>query len=75
MKTNVLISMVLGAALVVSGCTRSTPQVVQVESPKAEPGEEKKPDLNTTVTSNGDGQAAVVLDEQQLKYIIPFSFH
>ena len=67
MKTNLLISLVLGAALFVSGCTKSTPQVVQVENPKAEAGEEKKPDINTTVTSNGDGQAAVVLDEQQLK--------
>jgi hypothetical protein len=69
MKTNLLISMVLGAALFVGGCTKSTPQVVQVENPKAEAGEEKKPGVNTTVTSNGDGQAAVVLDERELKSI------
>ncbi len=71
MKTNLLISMVLGAALFVSGCTKSGPQVVQVESPKANAGEsaEKKPDINTTVDSNGDGQAAVVLDENQLKSV------
>jgi hypothetical protein len=70
MKTNLLVSLVLGAALFVSGCTRSGPQVVQVESPQANPGEskeDKKPEINTTVLSNGDGQAAVVLDERELK--------
>ncbi len=71
MKTNLLISMVLGAALFVSGCTRR-PQVVQIESPRVNPGEskeEKKPDITTTINTDGDGQAVVVLDENQLKSV------
>jgi len=70
MKTNLLLSLVLGSALVFSGCTRGGPQVVQVESPKVDSGaskDDKKPDINTIVDTDGAGQAAVVLDEQQLK--------